>query len=106
MLQAWISKVKSGEFLAEEELKQLCDAVKECLVEESNVQPVSSPVTVSWVLWSALRGSGGLWEGRQVRRGAWGVGWRGSSRGLAAHCGQHHSAGRVSERQQQLQQQQ
>jgi len=47
MLQKWIQKVRSGEFLAEEELKALCDLVKEVLVEESNVQPVSSPVTVS-----------------------------------------------------------
>lgn len=46
MLQKWIEKVRSGEFLAEEELKALCDLVKEVLVEESNVQPVSSPVTV------------------------------------------------------------
>jgi serine/threonine-protein phosphatase 6 catalytic subunit len=46
MLQKWIQKVRSGEFLAEEELKALCDLVKEVLVEESNVQPVSSPVTV------------------------------------------------------------
>ncbi|KAL4450599.1 hypothetical protein ABPG77_000955 [Micractinium sp. CCAP 211/92] len=42
----WIVKVKAGEFLAEDELKALCDFVKEVLVEESNVQPVSSPVTV------------------------------------------------------------
>lgn len=47
MLLKWIEKVRSGEFLAEEELKALCDLVKEVLVEESNVQPVSSPVTVS-----------------------------------------------------------
>ena len=45
-LHKLIEKVKAGEFLAEEELKALCDQVKEALVEESNVQPVSSPVTV------------------------------------------------------------
>eukprot|EP00232_Nephroselmis_pyriformis_P006125 CAMPEP_0182887928 /NCGR_PEP_ID=MMETSP0034_2-20130328/21114_1 /TAXON_ID=156128 /ORGANISM="Nephroselmis pyriformis, Strain CCMP717" /LENGTH=380 /DNA_ID=CAMNT_0025021317 /DNA_START=123 /DNA_END=1267 /DNA_ORIENTATION=- len=45
-LDAWIEKVKRCEFLLEEELKGLCEYVKEILVEESNVQPVNSPVTV------------------------------------------------------------
>eukprot|EP00887_Chlorella_sp_A99_P001652 scaffold8.g1652.t1 len=45
-LDKWIAKVKGGEYLAEDELKALCDFVKEVLVEESNVQPVNSPVTV------------------------------------------------------------
>ena len=53
-LEKWTQKVRSGEFLAEEDLKALCDLVKEVLVEESNVQPVSSPVTVSG-------GGGGRW---------------------------------------------
>lgn len=42
----WITKVEKCEHLAESELKQLCDLVKEILMEESNVQPVTSPVTV------------------------------------------------------------
>lgn len=46
-LDGWISRVKGGEHLAEWDLKQLCDYVKELLIEESNVQPISSPVTVS-----------------------------------------------------------
>jgi serine/threonine-protein phosphatase 6 catalytic subunit len=45
-LDKWIAKVKACEHLAEEELKTLCDYVKEILVEESNVQPVNAPVTV------------------------------------------------------------
>mmetsp|Transcript_9308 Transcript_9308/g.26617 ORF Transcript_9308/g.26617 Transcript_9308/m.26617 type:complete len:306 (-) Transcript_9308:320-1237(-) len=45
-LDRCIEKVKACEYLAEDELKQLCDFVKEILVEESNVQPVNSPVTV------------------------------------------------------------
>ncbi|CAI5478017.1 unnamed protein product [Closterium sp. Yama58-4] len=45
-LDAWIEKVKRCEYLMEDELKQLCEYVKEILVEESNVQPVNSPVTV------------------------------------------------------------
>jgi serine/threonine-protein phosphatase 6 catalytic subunit len=46
MLDAWLEKVRKCEHLAEEELKALCELVKEILVEESNVQPVSAPVTV------------------------------------------------------------
>jgi len=42
----WIAKVRRCEHLEETELKQLCDMVKEILMEESNVQPVNSPVTV------------------------------------------------------------
>ena len=34
----WIAKVKTGEHLPEWDLKQLCDYVKELLIEESNVQ--------------------------------------------------------------------
>jgi hypothetical protein len=45
-LDKWIEKVRKCEHLAEEELKTLCDYVKEILVEESNVQPVNAPVTV------------------------------------------------------------
>lgn len=46
-LDAWLEKVQKAQYLAEEELKSLCDTVKEILVEESNVQPVNTPVTVS-----------------------------------------------------------
>jgi len=45
-LDKWIAKVRRCEHLEETELKQLCDMVKEILMEESNVQPVNSPVTV------------------------------------------------------------
>ncbi|PNH00992.1 Phytochrome-associated serine/threonine-protein phosphatase [Tetrabaena socialis] len=45
-LDRWIEKLRKCEHLAEEELKALCDYVKEILVEESNVQPVNAPVTV------------------------------------------------------------
>jgi len=71
-LDNWIEKVKRCQYLQEDELKALCEYVslwqancsllyaahaltqqstglqtKEILVEESNVQPVNSPVTVS-----------------------------------------------------------
>ncbi|KAF6986030.1 hypothetical protein CFC21_003824 [Triticum aestivum] len=45
-LDLWIVKVKEGQHLAEHELQSLCEYVKEILIEESNVQPVNSPVTV------------------------------------------------------------
>ncbi|KAK2079311.1 Phytochrome-associated serine/threonine-protein phosphatase 1 [Prototheca wickerhamii] len=45
-LDVWLEKLQNSQYLAEEELKALCDMVKEILVEESNVQPVNTPVTV------------------------------------------------------------
>jgi serine/threonine-protein phosphatase 6 catalytic subunit len=41
-----IEILKSGECISERELKQLCSLVSELLMEESNVQPVMSPVTI------------------------------------------------------------
>mmetsp|Transcript_10887 Transcript_10887/g.14174 ORF Transcript_10887/g.14174 Transcript_10887/m.14174 type:complete len:305 (+) Transcript_10887:206-1120(+) len=46
MIDQWIETLKKGECIEEHDLKKLCNQVKELLVEESNVQPVSSPVTV------------------------------------------------------------
>jgi len=45
-IDRWIEKVRNCEHLQETELKQLCDRVKEIMMEESNVQPVNSPVVV------------------------------------------------------------
>uniref|UniRef100_A0A2P2M888 Serine/threonine-protein phosphatase n=1 Tax=Rhizophora mucronata TaxID=61149 RepID=A0A2P2M888_RHIMU len=45
-LDQWIAKAKEGQHLLEDELQLLCEYVKEILIEESNVQPVNSPVTV------------------------------------------------------------
>ncbi|KAG6961389.1 hypothetical protein JG687_00007718 [Phytophthora cactorum] len=42
----WIENLRNGKLLSELELKQVCEMVKLLLIEESNVQPVSSPVTV------------------------------------------------------------
>lgn len=41
----WIAKVRAGEHLDEWDLKQLCDYVKELLIEESNVQVCQAPKT-------------------------------------------------------------
>ncbi|EKX51908.1 hypothetical protein GUITHDRAFT_84927 [Guillardia theta CCMP2712] len=45
-LDKWIAKVRDCEYLPENDLKCLCQMVKDLLVEESNVQPVQAPVTV------------------------------------------------------------
>ncbi|RHZ25189.1 hypothetical protein DYB37_011062 [Aphanomyces astaci] len=42
----WIDCLRGGKILSELQLKAVCELVKEILVEESNVQLVSSPVTV------------------------------------------------------------
>merc|ERR1712130_313453 len=45
-LDEWLAHVRKCKYLPEASLKKLCDRVKELLLEESNVQPVSSPVTI------------------------------------------------------------
>jgi serine/threonine-protein phosphatase 6 catalytic subunit len=42
----WLVNIKAGEILTERDLRILCDKIKEILIEESNVQPVSAPVTI------------------------------------------------------------
>ncbi|WAR30868.1 PPP6-like protein, partial [Mya arenaria] len=42
----WIEIAKECKYLPENDLKWLCDMVCELLLEESNVQPVNTPVTV------------------------------------------------------------
>lgn len=45
-LDKWLETVKECKFLEENDLKKLCELVKSYLLEESNVQPVNSPVVV------------------------------------------------------------
>ena len=45
-LDSHINNLKSGKCIEERELRKLCLHLQELLIEESNVQPVSSPVTV------------------------------------------------------------
>jgi len=45
-LDSWVETVKQCKFLPEQDLKKLCEMVKEILLEESNVKHVSAPVTV------------------------------------------------------------
>lgn len=42
----WLEEAKQCHYLSEPDMKRLCEIVKEYLMEESNIQPVSSPVTV------------------------------------------------------------
>ena len=46
MEDKWLESLKECKCLSEHDLKLLCDKTKEILMEESNVQPVSAPVTV------------------------------------------------------------
>ncbi|GAM85025.1 hypothetical protein ANO11243_030280 [Dothideomycetidae sp. 11243] len=42
----WLSQARLCRYLPEADMKRLCEVVKECLMEESNIQPVRTPVTV------------------------------------------------------------
>eukprot|EP01031_Cornospumella_fuschlensis_P044056 gene44056-53862_t len=45
-LDRWIEKLNDCKPLTETEVKLLCELAKEVLLAESNVQPISAPVTV------------------------------------------------------------
>ena len=45
-VDVWIDTQKQGQVLPERDLRILCEKLKEILIEESNVQPVSAPVTI------------------------------------------------------------
>jgi serine/threonine-protein phosphatase 6 catalytic subunit len=45
-LDKCIEDLKNGKILSEETTRNMCDKVKELLIEESNIQPVSAPVTI------------------------------------------------------------
>jgi serine/threonine-protein phosphatase 6 catalytic subunit len=61
----WIAQLLTCQHLAEADMKTLCDLVRTILMEESNIQPVSSPVTICgdihgqfWDLLELLRKGG------------------------------------------------
>ena len=54
-IDQWIDQLKRCEHIKEAEVKALCTRAKEILLDESNVQVVESPVTVSF---------GQLWKSR------------------------------------------
>jgi len=45
-VDSWLETAKQCKYLPESDLKKLCEIVRELLLEESNVQPVPSPVTI------------------------------------------------------------
>ncbi|KAK4042033.1 Metallo-dependent phosphatase-like protein [Parachaetomium inaequale] len=45
-LDEWLDEAKQCHYLPEHVMKQLCEMVKEVLMEESNIQPVVTPVTI------------------------------------------------------------
>ena len=45
-MEEWAELTNNCKYLPEKDLRQLCSIVSDILVEESNVQPVSTPVTV------------------------------------------------------------
>jgi hypothetical protein len=45
-LDAWLAQIKQCHPLSESQMRTLCSIVKAQLLEESNIQPVSGPVTV------------------------------------------------------------
>lgn len=47
-LDEQIERLKKCEYLKESEVKSLCDKAREILIDESNVQRVDAPVTVSY----------------------------------------------------------
>lgn len=46
-MDRYIEQLRRGEYLKESEVKSLCVKAREILVDESNVQRVDAPVTVS-----------------------------------------------------------
>ncbi|KAI5863575.1 Metallo-dependent phosphatase [Durotheca rogersii] len=45
-LDEWLEQAKQCRYLPESVMKELCEMVKEVLMEESNIQPVVTPVTI------------------------------------------------------------
>lgn len=45
-LDEWLDEAKRCHYLPESAMKQLCEMVKEALMEESNIQPVVTPVVI------------------------------------------------------------
>ena len=46
MVDKWLETLKEGNCIPENDVKSLCDKVKEIFIEENNVQPVTAPVIV------------------------------------------------------------
>lgn len=60
-LDGWIDIAKDCKYLPENDLKKLCDIVCDLLLEEPNIKPVCTPVTVCGDIHGQVSGS---WNGR------------------------------------------
>ena len=45
-VDSWLAILKDGGILPERSLRIMCEKVKEILIEEPNLQPVSAPVSI------------------------------------------------------------
>ena len=45
-LDQYLETLRGGKYLEEQDALQLCERVKDVMMEESNVQPVSAPVNI------------------------------------------------------------
>ena len=70
----WLDQARQCKYLPEADMKRLCEIVKEYLMEESNIQPVSTPVTVCgdihgqfYDLLELFRVAGGMPPGSNAR---------------------------------------
>jgi serine/threonine-protein phosphatase 6 catalytic subunit len=73
----WINQLMKCEYLLEPDMKLLCNTVRALLMEESNIQPVSSPVTICgdihgqfWDLLQLLREGGDVPETSYIFMGS------------------------------------
>lgn len=57
-LDEQIERLKKCEYLKESEVKGICDKAREILIDESNVQRVDAPVTVSLTFHKIICASG------------------------------------------------
>ncbi len=69
----WITQLKTCKYLPEADMRLLCDRVKSILLEESNIQPGASPVTICgdihgqfWDLLELLRKGGDVPESSYI----------------------------------------
>jgi serine/threonine-protein phosphatase 6 catalytic subunit len=63
----WVAQLMRCERLPESDMKVLCDYVRAVLVEESNIQLVSSPVTICGSIHSQF------WDLLELLRKGWSV---------------------------------
>ena len=46
MIDKWLETLKTCKCIPEKDLKMLCEMARDVMIEEANIQPVQSPVTI------------------------------------------------------------